>query len=258
MRLATYTALALILVAPACRAAPTNEAATAISEADAPEALVLKAADGVSVHARYYRAAHPRALILLFHQAESNKGEYALIAPRLAAAGYSALAIDQRSGDGMFPGGNQTVDTLGKSTPYADAKPDLKAALDWAGDKGLPVIAWGSSYSAALVFPLAAENPGKLAAVLAFSPGEHIGAGDPVRAAAAKISVPVFVTSAKEDGEIADAKTIFDAVPATGKARFVPKVGGIHGSSTLIAASNASGAAENWSAVLEFLKTVAP
>jgi len=49
--------------------------------------------------AEYYPAEREAApLILLFHQACSNRGEYATIAPMLVRLGFAALAVDQRSG----------------------------------------------------------------------------------------------------------------------------------------------------------------
>ena len=72
------------------------------------EPLVLQAHDGVSISALVYEATHPKGVILLFHQAGSSKAEYATIAPRLAAAGFTALAIDQRSGGSLY-GPNETV-----------------------------------------------------------------------------------------------------------------------------------------------------
>jgi dienelactone hydrolase len=247
-----------MLAAGACHAAPENKQAAAAPEVSAAtEPVTLTAADGVKVYGTWYRAEQPKALILLFHQAGSGSGEYATIAPKLVAQGYSALAIDQRAGDGMF-GENRTAKELGREAGYLDAKPDLEAALAWAKDKKLPVLVWGSSYSAALVFLVAAEHPGEVAGVLAFSPGEYLGTEGMVKAAAAKVSVPVFVTSAKDDKEIADARAIESAVPAANKTQFVPQKGGVHGSSTLIPARNAAGAGENWDAVLAFLRRVAP
>ncbi len=247
--------LAFAFTATACQAQPTPPNGKETASATAIQPVTISAEDGVTVHGVYYPAPKPKATILLFHQAGSSKGEYATIAPRLVGAGYSALAIDQRSGGGLF-GANETATALGREAGYLEAKRDLAAALGWAGGKGAPVIVWGSSYSASLVLLLAAENPGKIAAVLAFSPGEYFGGGTPVRSAAAKVAAPVFVTSAAEAGEIAEAKAIFDAAPSSGKARFVPKSGGVHGSSTLIARRNARGAEENWAAVLAFLDGV--
>jgi len=250
----------LILAAGACDAQPVDSPAPADNAREFPraaEAVTFAAADKVTVHGLYYQAPNPKALILLFHQAGSNKAEYATIAPRLVDAGYSALAIDQRSGDAMFGGRNETVAGLGASAGYLDAKADLVAALAWAQGKGRPVILWGSSYSSSLVLLVAAENPGKIAALLSFSPDEYLGDGNVVRGAAAKVQTPIFVTSAKDDAEIAAAKAIFDASPSPGKVRFVPQAGGVHGSSTLIAARNAAGAEENWRAVLAFLGAAA-
>src|SRR5579872_2159785 len=124
----------------------------------AGQAVTLRARDGVSVSGVAYTATHPKAIILLFHQADSSKAEYATIAPRLAAAGFSALAIDQRSGGSLY-GPNETARRLGKPVSYEQAKPDLEAALEWATARHLPVVLWGSSYSASLVFEVAAEHP---------------------------------------------------------------------------------------------------
>ena len=79
----------------------------------AGQPLTLRARDGVSISGLAYTAEHPKAIILLFHQAESSKAEYATIAPRLVAAGFTALAIDQRSG-GSFYGPNDAAIRLGK------------------------------------------------------------------------------------------------------------------------------------------------
>ena len=220
----------------------------------APAPVLLKAADGVAVHGAYYRAEQPKALILLFHQAGSSKDEYASIAPHLVEAGYSAMAIDQRSGGSMF-GPNQTAAGLSRRADYLEARQDLEAAVHWGEAQKLPVILWGSSYSAALVFLVAADHP-ELKAVLAFSPGEYLDHKDMVKQAAAKVRMPVYVTSASDPEEIAPAKAILAASPAAVKVQVVPRVG-VHASSTLIPVRNPKGAAANWPPVLAFLRRVA-
>ncbi|MEP9357770.1 alpha/beta hydrolase [Sphingomonas sp. KR3-1] len=246
-------ALALLALS-ACHPKPSNvpKEARAISA----EAVTLTAADGVKLAGVYTGTDKPKALILLFHQAGSGKDEYATIAPRLATWGYSSLRIDQRAGGDLF-GGNETVKTLGKSADYLAAKQDLEAALAWAGDKKLPVILWGSSYSASLVFLLAAEHPGQVKAVMAFSPGEYFDDKTLVARAAARVKAPVFATSAQDGHEIDAAHDILAAVPGE-KAQFVPKQGGVHGSSTLLRAKNKDGAEPAWAAVIAFLQKVAP
>ena len=248
-------ALALVALVPGC----SKPAAGPMPEQPSMMAVTpveFMADDGLTVSGTYYRATEPKALILLFHQAGSSKDEYKTIAPRLVDAGYSSLAVDQRSGGNMF-GTNKTAARMTVPATYGDALHDLDAALGWAEPMNMPVIVWGSSYSSSLVFELAAKHPGEIAGVLAFSPGEYLGPGDPVKAAAAKVDVPVFVTSAKDAGEEAAAKAIFDAVPNTKKVLAVPATAGVHGSSTLIAARNPKGAESNWQPVLAFLRSLA-
>jgi len=251
-------ALALIVSFGAgCNAQPpANNAAVSVVHSDM-EPVTLKASDGVTVYGRWYKAANPKALILLFHQAGSSKDEYATIAPRLAQAGYSALAIDQRSGDGLY-GKNETADALGRKADYLEARPDLQAALDWARTQKLPIVLWGSSYSAALVFPLAAEHPDGIVAVLSFSPGEYFDGDPPVGPAAAKLHIPVLIASGTSKDETDEADPIFAALPKSAANVLLVPEHGVHGSSTLVAAKNPQGADANFAVVLGFLNRVVP
>jgi dienelactone hydrolase len=212
----------------------------------------------VKVFGTYYPAASASApIILLFHQAGSNREEYAPIAPRLVSANFSALAIDARHGGKMWNHENETVTSLGHEASYLEALADLEAALAWAHKQNpsRKVIVWGSSYSACLIFVLAANHPGEIAGLLSFSPAEYFQNKTLVHDAAAKVNIPVFITSAKDTEEEEAARSIFSAT-ADEKDRvlFVPRIAGVHGSSTLREDRNPGGAAENWSAVLAFLK----
>jgi dienelactone hydrolase len=233
-------------------------AALAVTASDAiAEEVTLTASDGVKIHGVVSRAAAPKSpIILAFHMAGSNHAEYAPIVPKLNAAGFTVLAIDQRSGGSTFGARNKTVDTLGRSTSYGDALKDLEAALAWGvGEaKGAPVLVWGSSYSAALVFVLAAQNPATVAGVLSFSPGEYLDDRNRVHTAAKAVNVPVFVSQASGSGEVAAARSIAVAVAASDKTHFTPTGSGVHGSSSLREDANPKGEKEYWSAVLAFLK----
>ncbi|RUL77623.1 alpha/beta hydrolase [Dyella choica] len=243
----------LITLSGMAASVPVIAASMQPSPATATSDVSFKASDGVVIHGRYYRAASPRALIVLFHQAGSSKDEYKTIAPKLAAAGYSALAIDQRSGGELF-GPNQTVQALGHSADYLDAKPDLEAALSFARQQKLPIILWGSSYSASLTVVVASEHVNEVSAIAVFSPGEYFDASPSmIRSAAAKVTVPFYVTSANDAREIAAAKAILAASPSKLKVQYVPTTGGVHGSSTLIASRDPQGAEDNWKAILGFL-----
>lgn len=227
-----------------------------LAAAAAAEPITLTAADGARVFGGVWPADGPRPpIILAFHQAASNKAEYAPMVERLNEAGFTLLAIDQRSGGDYFGGNNRTVEALGASTGYEAAMIDLEAALAWARDNahGAPVIVWGSSYSAALVFLLAAKHPTVIAGVLAFSPDEYLVRKRAVRDAAAKVQVPVYITQATTRGEHERAHRIFRAIPIDNKVEFIPATRGTHGSSTLRLDTNPEGAEENWQAVMKFL-----
>ncbi len=248
------------LALSACNATPVEAPETsadgeARSVPARPADVSFAAADGVTLHGNFYPAQNPRALILLLHQAGSNRAEYTDIAPRLAAEGYSALAIDQRSGGTMFGASNQTVVEQGRSAPFDEARADVEAAIGWAKGQKLPVILWGSSYSAALVILAAADHP-ELSGALAFSPGEYLAAKGAVHQAAARLRVPLFVTAAREPAEVQDARTIVAAVPGDAATLYLPTFGGAHGSVALTATANPDGASGAWEAVDGFLRRI--
>jgi dienelactone hydrolase len=225
----------------------------AFARAASPEPVTFPAADGVAVHGDLYRpAGAPRGVLLLFHQAGSSRLEYTPIAPRLAALGWVALAVDQRSGGDLFGGRNLTAAGVRGDPGYMAALPDLEAALAYARTQfpGTRPVVWGSSYSAALVFVLAARHSSEIAAVLAFSPGEYLPVS--VRAAAAKVAAPVYVTSASDADEEDAAAALLAASPATVKRQYRAKAG-VHGSATLRADANRAGAEANFADVTAWL-----
>ena len=220
-----------------------------------PRNVTLTASDGVTVYGiRRDPTGKRRRVILLFHQAESSADEYDPIAPRLVELGYATLAIDQRSGGRMY-GANETVNALGHSTPYLAAERDVEAALEWAKRTypQTPLILWGSSYSASLAFVVAANHQGEVAKLLAFSPAEYFGDELHVIDSARRVTAPIFVDTAADAREEADAKRLLDASPSTVKVQYRPEHG-IHGSSTLRKDRDPEGYDENWSAALAFLR----
>lgn len=241
------------------RRTPLLAALLAFAITAGAEPVTLTAADGVKVFGDFQPSSQSRApLILAFHQADSSSAEYKPLISRLNQAGFSVLAIDQRSGGDEFGGENKTVAALGRSGSYESALQDMEAALAWgkARANGAPVLIWGSSYSAALVFVLAARHPADMQALLAFSPGEYLAKPDAVKTAAKKVGVPVFIDQARDKEEIAASRSIMAAVatPAgSNKVHFMGRKNSVHGSATLRTDSNPAGAEENWQAVLAFL-----
>src|SRR5450432_2944821 len=74
----------------------------------------------------------------------------------------------------------------------------------------------GSSYSAALVFLLAAAHSGDVSGVVAFSPGEYLADTNAVRAAVRRVNVPVYIDPSTAD-EAAASAAILKAVNSPNK-----------------------------------------
>ncbi|HEX5715195.1 MAG TPA: alpha/beta fold hydrolase [Thermoanaerobaculia bacterium] len=225
---------------------------------ETPQEVQLKTSDRLTVYGDLYEtdSAAPRPLIVLVHQGDGNaRGEYAPIIPRLLSEGFDVLAIDSRLGGGMFEAVNRTVDRNPiRDWKYCDAYPDLVAALDHA--KGRKVVVWGSSYSATLALRLAAERPGDVAAVLAFSPASGPAMGDcqPVPYAA-RVKVPVLVVRPKKELDEPLRRDDFEAFKKQGHETWVADPGA-HGSSTLVSDRTGGDVSATWSVVLGFLRKI--
>jgi dienelactone hydrolase len=228
----------LLSAAPFCATSCAQPAVPPTPAVQVTSEIMLKTAQGKNVAATYKMASNARALILLFHQAGSDRREYDGIAPRLLQAGYSVLIVDQ-GGDGLLD-------------KMISGKPDMQAALDWAQTENLPVIIWGSSYSASLTYVLAAEQPSKIKAAMVFSGGDYLGC-NVVLPAASRVNIPLFATSSV--GETAEMKAIFDLVPSANKQFFAPPPGAVHGSGTLTQTTNNASAEATWVAVLAFIES---
>jgi predicted alpha/beta hydrolase len=231
----------------------------AFTFAGEPKTINFKSLDGLIITADYYIVHKDAPLIILFHQAGWSRGEYREIAPKLNKLGFNCLAVDQRSGkeiNGVVNETHRRAEKAGKKTEYLDAYQDMQASLNYAIDtlKAKKIISWGSSYSSALNFVLTANNPDKISAMFAFAPGEYFKrfgkAADYIQSHAAKITVPIFVTSKRKEYE--NWQAIFEAVPARRKAYFLPKISGQHGSRALW--EKFPEHKDYWNAVTQFLQ----
>lgn len=160
------------------------------------DVTLLLARDKTRVYSRFYRALNNNQKIaLLFHQAGSNAMEYEPVLSTFHVQGFDTLAVDLRSGDTRWGADNMTVKRLGASTEYAEAYPDLEAALEYAVKrKYKKILVVGSSYSASLAIVLASKNPDTVMAVAAFSPGEYFPDKNWIKTAAANLKVPLYIT----------------------------------------------------------------
>ena len=222
------------------------------------ETISFKADDGLKVTADLYMTHESSApFIILYHQAGYSRGEYRSIAPKLNELGFNCMAVDQRSGDQVNGVLNIThQEALSKNLPteYLDAVPDLEAAYLYVkyGIKPEKIILWGSSYSAAIMFYMGSVHHNNLSGILSFAPGAYFKINNKeLKTYAARITCPVFVTSAKS--EYKNWKAIYNEVRSE-KSYFLPETEGKHGSKALWE-SNPSHMAY-WNAVKEFLDKV--
>ncbi len=217
--------------------------------------------DGLKITADLYRQHADKAtpFIVLCHQASWSRGEYREIAPKLNAMGFNCLAIDQRSGKGINNVVNETAKrakSANRNDTYVDAEPDIIAAVRYAKENFADgkLILWGSSYSSALVLRISGEHPELVDGTLSFAPGEYFARlGKPkdwITTSAKKIKKPAFITSAKNEYE--NWRSIFEAIEVDGKAKFIPKTQGNHGSRALW--EKFDDHQEYWDATKMFLK----
>ncbi len=193
--------------------------------------------DSVQVTADLYLTKDMDApFIILFHQAMYSRGEYIEIAPILNKMGFNCLAVDQRSGLKVNKIINEThkyAKNIGKKTSYTDAFPDLESSLEYVKKNYSPnkLIIWGSSYSSALVFILAAKHK-EIDGLLSFSPGEYFKfENKKISDWAKKVKCPVFVTSSKKEG--VKAALIFNKAQNDANTQYIPNFEGNHGSKAL-------------------------
>ena len=219
-------------------------------------------ADGLQVTADLYfleDSDSETPLVILCHQAGWSRGEYREIAPKLNKLGFNCMAIDQRSGGTVNRVSNLThmkAVAQSKTANFVTAEQDIVAAVNWAKSKHATgkVLLWGSSYSAALVIRIAGESPDLVDGVLAFAPGEYFSKFDKpkdwIASSAKTITVPVFITSAKDEAK--SWASIYEAIPGDSKKKFLPETAGSHGSRALWKKSPDS--ADYWVRVEEFLE----
>lgn len=197
--------------------------------------------DGVPIFGYSYSKglAREAPTILLFHQGgASARGEYSAIALWLNELGYRAIAWDLRKGGDLFEQPNQTVQSLPPEAEveFCTAYRDVEAALIYAVEElGIKrIAALGSSYSGSLVYQLAAKHPGKVDAILAFSPAS----GGPVADCkadlwAGDVSAPALVlrpASEMEREPSIEQRRILERQGAT----FFVAMPGTHGASMLL------------------------
>lgn len=160
--------------------------------------ITFTSADNLEVTADHYIIANNLPYILLFHEQESSRGEFQVIAHRLCKMDYNCLAVDLRNGGSKNFVSNETAKRCRESKcPVAvnDIELDMLAAIEYALNKSnQPVILFGSGANGSLSLKVAIEND-NVRAVVAMSPGEYFLPYINIQDTITNLKKPVFITS---------------------------------------------------------------
>jgi alpha-beta hydrolase superfamily lysophospholipase len=220
----------------------------------------FKSKDNVQLYGDLYQVTEGKSapIIMLFHQGGGDaRGEYANLIPDILQHGYNVMAVDLRSGGNRFGSENRTVNKLdGVKYSYCDAYPDLEATLDYVLQAGFSgkKIAWGSSFSAALVFQLASKRSSDLSAILAFSPAS----GGPMAPCKPDLFVnalktPVLVLRPATEMQRETSIKQFEFFKSLGIQTYIA-LNGVHGSSMLDNSRVEGSVTAHWEKVFTFIK----
>ncbi len=236
------------------------------------ETLTFKSTDTLTITADIYRTGNKGApMILMFHQSASSRGEYATIAPDLQKRGFNCMAVDLRWGKQDFwnkvpnrtgerYGSWPVIDNYERTDEYqynevwprmfASYK-DIVASINYVKKQGYsgPIIIWGSSFSAMLVFRAAAELPDLVNGVVAYSPGEYFERDTLMLTKwINQVKQPVFMNAGSDSSELLMVDPLFSFLPSHSNHKLHQSVAGRHGSSVLINDDR------NWQPVLKYLQ----
>jgi hypothetical protein len=106
----------------------------------APRAVDLKAADGIMLKGTFFAAAKPGPGVLLFHQSNRTRKEWAGVAESLAAAGIHTLTVDMRGhGEtgGQEGGKQKRFDDLETAFQFLASQAGVKRDVIGTGGAGV-------------------------------------------------------------------------------------------------------------------------
>ncbi|HEV2778775.1 MAG TPA: dienelactone hydrolase family protein [Actinophytocola sp.] len=142
--------------------------ASETSWAPVPRESITFAGPRVPLLAAWAPAAKPRGGVLVIHENRGLNEHIRTVAGRLAASGYSALALDllsEEGGTGAFPGEAEVAAALAQIPPERFVA-DMKASLTELRRRvrGKKLVAIGFCFGGAMVWRLLTSNEPRLAA----------------------------------------------------------------------------------------------
>ena len=216
--------------------------------------------DERTVHATWFGSlGPPHGIVMALHQAgASGRGEYGPIIPRLTEGGWDVVAVDLREGGSRFGGENRTAGDDGGNGDYCAAEADLLGGIPYIRGvrADIPLVLFGSSYSAALALRAAAVHYNDVSGVVAFSPategpmaacrGEEVTEG---------LLTSILAVRPADEMERDSAQEQFRRLREQGHRTYVADPG-VHGASTLVEERVGGDVEATWRVVEEFLRDV--
>jgi carboxymethylenebutenolidase len=153
-------------------AATTGGAAAPPGPAVATQGITFPGPEGRTMQGAWAAAAQPRGAVLVIHENRGLNDHIRSVAGRLAASGYSALAIDLLSAEGGTAGLGDEAAAMAalSSAPRERLVADLQAGLDELERRaaGQKLGAIGFCFGGGMVWALLASGEPRLAAAAPF------------------------------------------------------------------------------------------
>lgn len=190
----------------------------------------FKTADDWTIFAdAYLPRSGSKGAVILLHQRDGAASDWKPLCASLQAAGYTALAIDQR-GAGRSVQGPGGVGGKGDRAPWPTG-PDIAAAIRFVAGKG-PVGLVGASYGANNALIYAAAHPDQVKSVVLFSPGADYNGLDALSAAKAWRG-PLQIFHDKGDTIAGDGPVLINKATPSSDHQIVLTTGSRHGTDLL-------------------------
>ena len=202
------------------------------------EVVYFYSADSTKIRGDLYVRDYSLPFMILCHGESADRREFYEIAPRLLNLNYNCLAVD------MGTGGSHSYSLAGAQT-------SLRAAMAYVRKfNSLPVILFGSSWSASVCLLESAANP-QIAAIVALSPGEYFQPKIRMSDVVEKINHPVFICGTR--AEFSYLQKMVENRPGGELTLFQPEKGkGVHGAAALTGKDITRD--EYWFALMMFFK----
>lgn len=185
---------------------PTNTTNQSASQIPPPQNIKFTSTDNVEIIGTFYESSQPNSpAVLLLHQWGSNRKSYEMLAKRLQAKGFGALAIDGRGfGESVKTTEGKAVGTDHGDETVKGMKSDVDNAIQFLMKQknvdAARIGIVGASYGSSLAMIYGAENK-QIKAVALLSPGLNYFGNLPIEDAVKSYGERNLLLVAAEDDQ---------------------------------------------------------